>query len=126
MATQQQVTVGDKAHIFFDQATGITVCKGEVVTLRDNQLKSKRVQQALNSGHLIKVMGKAKQVDKYSEEDIEKLKAKMKAQFEKGMEIEKMAQSYTLEEAKLLAKANDVTIDKDDTVETILKAILEE
>ena len=126
MANTTQVTVGDKANIFYDQATGITVCKGEVVTLRDSQLKSKRVQQALNSGHLIKVIGKAKDVQKYSDEDVDKLQAKMKTFFEKGMEISKMATSFTLEEAKLLAQANEVSVDKNDTVETILKAILEE
>lgn len=125
MATQQ-VTVGEKAHIFYDQATGITVIKGQVVTLRDSQLKSRRIVSALNSGHLIKVQGKAKSVEKYNSDDIDKLKAKMKAQFEKGMEISKMASSYTLEEAKLLAQANEVSFDDNDTVETILKAILEE
>ena len=121
-----KVTVGYKAQIFHDQSTGITVCKGDVVVLRDNQYKSRKVQQAINSGHLILVRDKDETVSKYSKADVKKLQDKMKAQYEKGMEIEKMAGSFTLEEAKLLAEHNSVVIEETDTVESILKAILEE
>lgn len=125
MATTK-LTVGDKAQVFHDQSTGITICKGEVVTLRDNQLKTRRVQQALNSGHLVIVRDKQDSGKKYTKADINKLQEKLKAQYEKGMEIEKMAGSYTLEEAKLLAEHNGVTIEESDTIESILKAILED
>ena len=124
--TTTKVTVGDRAQVFHDQATGITICKGETVALRDNQLNQLRIRQALSSGHLKYVVDKKEAAAKYTKSDIEKLQARMKAQYEKGMEIAKMASSFTLEEAKLLAEANEVKVEKDDTVESILSAILEE
>ena len=47
---------------------------------------------ALNSGHLRLVLDK-KAVDKYSNDDIDKLEKKLNAQFEKGMEIKKIAKA---------------------------------
>lgn len=120
------VTVGPRANVFHDQTTGITVCKGETVTLRENQFKSRRVQQALNTSHLILVADPKNPTPKYTSGDVDKLNKKMKAQYEKGMEIEKMATSFTLEEAKLLAELHEVKVDEGDTVEAILKAILED
>lgn len=119
------VTVGPKAQVFHDQSTGITICRGEKVSLRPNQFNSRRIQTALSQGHLILVQEEAT-VEKYSDADIEKLDKKIKAQFNKGTTIEKIATSINLEQATLLAAKNDVTAEAEDTVETILKAILEE
>ena len=124
MATYK-VKLGAKANVFHDQTTGITVCKGESVELRSNQYHSRRVQMALNSGHLV-LAPDEKAPEKYNAEAIEKLDHKMKAQFKRGMTIEKMAGSYTLEEAKLLAEKNSFETDENDTVVSILSAILEE
>ena len=126
MAKTYKIKVGSSANIFHDQSTGVTVCKGQIVEIRSNQYLSKRIQNALNSGHIQLVPDNLDSVDKYTEDDIEKLDKKAKAQFKKGLTIEKIASNYTLEEAKLIAEKNDVTTDESDTVETILNAILVE
>lgn len=119
------VTVGNNAQSFHDASTGITVCKGEKVTLRNNQYSSPRIRQALATGHLILCQDDAhSQVT--SEEDINKLDKKVASQFNKGMAIEKIATGVTLEQAKQLAAMHEVTVEDDDTVVDIIGAILED
>lgn len=84
-----KVTVGAKAYSFHDQSTGITICRGEEKELSARQYRTKKIQMALNSGHLRLVLDK-KAVDKYSNDDIDKLEKKLNAQFEKGMEIKRL------------------------------------
>ena len=55
MSNTKNVTVGNLAYSFHDASTGITVSKGEVVSLRSSQLNSPRIKQALNTGHLVYV-----------------------------------------------------------------------
>ena len=47
-----KVTVGAKAYSFHDQSTGITICRGEEKELSARQYRTKKIQMALNSGHL--------------------------------------------------------------------------
>lgn len=117
------VTVGSRAYSFFDQATGINVIRGEVKELTPAQYRTKRVQMAINSGHLRLVQNEEK-VKKYSDSDIDKLFNQMKKQYSKGMEISKIAKGYTLEEAKLVAQKNGVSYDDTDTVESIVSVLL--
>lgn len=121
-----RVSTGNHANIFHDQVTGITVVKGEIVELTRAQFNNKKVQAAIAAGHLILVPEAQKVVDKYTEEDIDNLYKKIKVLYEQGTTIEKIAGSLTMEEAKLIAKANSVTVEKEDTVESIVKAVLEE
>ena len=119
------VTVGSNAQSFHDASTGITVCKGEKVTLRNNQYSSPRIRQALATGHLILCQDNAP-AKVTSEEDINKLDNKVANQFKKGMAIEKIATGVTLEQAKQLAVLHEVTVEDNDTVVDILGAILED
>lgn len=121
-----RVSTGNHANIFHDQVTGITVVKGEIVELTRAQFYNKKVQAAIAAGHLILVPEVQKTVDKYTEEDIDKMYKKIKALYEQGTTVEKIAGSLTMEEAKLIAKANSVTVEKEDTVESIVRAVLEE
>lgn len=125
MANTIKLTIGPSAQVFHDQTTGITICKGEVAELRMSQYHSKRIQNALQGGHLV-LVPEANNVPKYTEHDKEVLNKKLHTQYEKGMTIEKMAKGYTLEQAKLLAELNEVEVEDSDTIETIFKAILEE
>lgn len=117
------VTVGPHAYSFYDQSTGINVVRGEVKELTPVQYRTKRIQMAINSGHL-RLVQDAKEVSKYGSKDIDRLYTRMKKQFAKGMEISKLAKSYTLQEAQLVAKANNVQYDDNDTVESILTVLL--
>lgn len=121
-----RVSTGNHANIFHDQVTGITVVKGEIVELTRAQFNNKKIQSAIAAGHLILVPEVQKTVDKYTDEDIDKMYKKIKALYEQGTTIEKIAGSLTMEEAKLIAKANSVTVEKEDTVESIVRAVLEE
>ena len=119
------VTVGHNAQSFHDASTGITVCKGEKVTLRNNQYSSPRIRQALATGHLILCQDNAP-AQVTSKEDINKLDNKVANQFKKGMAIEKIATGVTLEQAKQLAVLHEVTVEDNDTVVDILGAIFED
>lgn len=119
------VTVGHNAQSFHDASTGITVCKGEKVTLRSNQYSSPRIRQALATGHLILCQDDSP-VQVTNKEDINKLYKKISSQFGKGMAIEKISTGVTLEQAKQLAVLHEVTVEDDDTVVDILGAILED
>lgn len=119
------VTVGPNAQSFHDASTGITVCKGEKVTLRSNQYSSPRIRQALATGHLILCQDKTP-AQVTSEEDINKLDKKVTTQFKRGMTIEKISTGVTLEQAKQLAVIHGVTVEDNDTVVDILGAILED
>lgn len=120
-----RVSVGSNANIFHDQVTGITVIKGDITELTTAQFRNKRIQTAIASGHLILVPESIKAVEKYSEVDIDNLSKKVQALYDQGTTVEKIAGTVTLEEVQLIAKANDVIIEKGDTIEDILREILE-
>ena len=119
------VTVGPRAYSFHDQSTGITVCKGEDKELSRRQFRTQKIQKAIAAGHLIIVADKS-DIEKYSESDIEKLDKRLNAQFKKGMTLEKLSKGYSLEELKLVANLHEIVAEKNDTVETLLQALLEE
>ena len=120
-----RVSVGSNANIFHDQVTGITVIKGDITELTTAQFRNKRIQTAIASGHLILVPESIKAVEKYSEVDIDNLSKKVQTLYDQGTTVEKIAGTVTLEEVQLIAKANDVIIEKGDTIEDILREILE-
>lgn len=125
MSEKIKVTVGAKAYSFHDQSTGITIARGEERELTLRQLGSKKIQMALNSGHLRMIADKNK-VEKYSASDLDKLEKKLTAQFEKGMEVAKIAKAYTLEELTLIAARHEIVAEKNDTPVTLVHALLEE
>lgn len=125
MSEKIKVTVGAKAYSFHDQSTGITIARGEERELTPRQFGSKKIQMALNSGHLRMIADKNK-VEKYSASDLDKLEKKLTAQFEKGMEVAKIAKAYTLEELTLIAARHEIVAEKNDTPVTLVQALLEE
>lgn len=125
MSEKIKVTVGAKAYSFHDQSTGITIARGEERELTLRQLGSKKIQMALNSGHLRMIADKNK-VEKYSASDLDKLEKKLTAQFEKGMEVAKIAKAYTFEELTLIAARHEIVAEKNDTPVTLVQALLEE
>lgn len=125
MSEKIKVTVGAKAYSFHDQSTGITIARGEERELTPRQFGSKKIQMALNSGHLRMIADKNK-VEKYSANDLDKLEKKLTAQFEKGMEVAKIAKAYTLEELTLIAARHEIVAEKNDTSVTLVQALLEE
>ena len=125
MSEKIKVTVGAKAYSFHDQSTGITIARGEERELTLRQFGSKKIQMALNSGHLRMIADKNKG-EKYSSNDLDKLEKKLTAQFEKGMEVAKIAKAYTLEELTLIAARHEIVAEKNDTPVTLVQALLEE
>lgn len=125
MAKTYFIALGPKANGFFDQATGITIAHGEKKEIDERQMRSRRISLALNSGHLIMVQPDQK-VDKVNADDIQKLDKKLKAQFDKGVTIDKMIKDITLDQAKALAEVHEVEVEENDTVKDIIAAIVED
>lgn len=122
------VTTGEKANIFHDQSTGITICKGEVVQLSPRQLLSKRVRLALSSGHLV-----------YTTPNIEEEKANMDREattkllssryenmYNSGKDSTKISQAFSLDELKMIAEGYGLEVEDGDTKATVSEAISEE
>jgi hypothetical protein len=119
------ITLGPKANGFFDQTTGITIARGEKVELNDRQLRSRRIAMALNSGHLIFAQPD-QEVKKEKETDLHKLDKKLKAQYEKGVTLDKMSKDITMDQAKALAETHEIEVAEGDTVKDIIEAIIED
>jgi len=119
------ITLGPKANGFFDQTTGITIARGEKVEINDRQLRSRRIAMALNSGHLIFAQPD-QEVKKEKETDLQKLDKKLKAQYEKGVTLDKMSKDITMDQAKALAETHEIEVAEGDTVKDIIEAIVED
>ena len=119
------ITLGPKANGFFDQTTGITIARGEKVEINDRQLRSRRIAMALNSGHLVFAQPD-QEVKKEKETDLQKLDKKLKAQYEKGVTLDKMSKDITMDQAKALAETHEIEVAEDDTVKDIIEAIIED
>lgn len=119
------ITLGPKANGFFDQTTGITIARGEKVEINDRQLRSRRIAMALNSGHLIFAQPD-QEVKKEKETDLQKLDKKLKAQYEKGVTLDKMSKDITMDQAKALAEIHEIEVAEGDTVKDIIEAVIED
>lgn len=115
------VSLGDKAYSFYDPSTGIQIVRGEVVELSLRQLAAPKIRKALINGHLQYVASKNEVVN---EVDTETLKAKFDKLVEAGMDAGKIAKAFTMEEAKSLAEDNNITVEEDDTVLSIVEALM--
>lgn len=120
-----KVTVGQSAYVFHDQNTGVTVSKGEVVELNAFQASSKRVLQALNSGHLIRVESVAIS-KKDNEARLVDLRAKFIALYQGGKTPDKIASAFNADELKDLAIKSELTVESGDTKLDIVNAIIGE
>ncbi|MEG1415648.1 MAG: hypothetical protein RSC49_03490 [Clostridium sp.] len=122
------VTVGEKANIFHDQTTGITVCKGEIVELSPRQLLSKRVRVALNSGHLVYTTRPMEEEKSKMDKDatVKLLTSKYEALHNSGKDSSKISQAFTLDELKMIAEGYSLEVEDDDTKATISEAICAE
>jgi predicted RNA-binding protein with TRAM domain len=119
------IALGPKANGFFDQTTGLTIARGEKVEVNDRQLRSRRIAMALNAGHLVFVQPDQK-VDKEREVDINKIDKKLKAQYEKGVTIDKMIKDINMDQAKALADIHEIEVADGDTVKDIIEAVIED
>ena len=120
-----KVTVGSKAYSFTDQALGISIVKGEIAELSAKQMTSKKVVVALNGGHL-RIVQEGETVKKYNDADVKSLDEKLLKLLASGKKVAKVANDFTLEEAKLIAAKHEIQVEDSDTVETIFEAIAED
>ena len=119
------ISLGPKANGFFDQTTGLTIARGEKVEVNDRQLRSRRIAMALNAGHLVFVQPD-QPVEKEKVVDIQKIDKKLKAQYEKGVTIDKMVKDISMDQAKAIAELHDIEVDEGDTIKDIISAVVED
>lgn len=121
---KRKVTLGASALSFYDASTGIQVCPRQVVELSPKQLLSKKIQKALHNGHLQFAIDAEEPVD--TAIDAKELADKLQKMLEKGMTTQKVAKAFTMAEATALAATKEIKPDEGDSVETVLKAYIEE
>lgn len=125
MKNTYYIALGDKANGFYDQVTGITVARGEKVEITERQKSSRKIQMALNAGAL-KIVQPDTPVSNYSESEIKKLDKKLKDKVGKGVTFDKLIKDLTFEQAKALAEFHELDINSDDTVQSIMEAVIED
>ena len=123
MTEKFYVSLGPKANGFFDQVTGLTIARGQKVEITRAQRNSRRISMALNAGHLILVQPD-QEVEKITEQDVNKLNNKLKAQYKKGVTVDKMIKDMSMDQAKALADLHEITIEDGDSIKDIIKAVL--
>lgn len=123
---EKYVTINERSSIFHDQTTGITILKGQVVKLNDFQLNSRRIRNALASGHLVYAPDEniPKEVNK--EEKAKALQDKFISMYKGGSSKSKFVQNFSLEDLKTISELYDIVPDKDDTKDILVEAILKE
>ena len=117
------LTVSDKANIFHDPYSGVTIAKGEKKELSIAQLANRRVRAAIQSGHLVYA-----ELNETSDEvlDIPALLDKAKKIASEAKAETKMPKKFNLDELKALVTHLDYQIEDTDTRETLSKILIEE
>lgn len=111
-----KVTLGKKASIFHDAYLGITIRKDQVVDLKVNQMRSAKINRAINGGFLVRV----------AEEPVVKSPIeKFNSMVEAGMSKEKIKKAFSLDQLKEIARENDIELEDNDTKDSILEALLD-
>lgn len=122
------VTLGPKAQVFSDPATGIYIKKGQVVELSVDQLRTSRIQKAFQGGHLVvadvanKVVAASQAINQPAELPLDKFKRLL----ESGATDKKLEKAFSLDNLKKVAQALDLEPEEGDTKETLIAAIKEE
>lgn len=125
MAKTFFIALGQKANGFFDQFTGITVAPGEKLEINERQRNSKRINMAINAGHLV-IVQPDEAVEKVDVKATDNLDKKLRKAFEKGVTVEKLCKDISLDQAKALAELHDIEIDDNDTVQILIEAVVED
>ena len=125
MAKTFFIALGQKANGFFDQFTGITVAPGEKLEINERQRNSKRINMAINTGHLV-IVQPDEAIEKVDVKATENLDKKLRKAFEKGVTVEKLCKDISLDQAKALAELHDIEIDDNDTVQILIEAVVED
>ena len=111
-----KVTLGKKASIFHDAYLGITIRKDQVVDLKVNQMRSAKINRAINGGFLVRV----------TEEPVVKSPIeKFNNMVEAGMSKEKIKKAFSFDQLKEIARENDIELEDNDTKDSILEALLD-
>ena len=122
----RRVTLGPDAYSFYDASIGLQLSRGDVKELKPSQLNSIKVRRALTAGHL-EYVTESDTLEDINGEKAEALNSKLLKLHSEGMENSKIAKAFTLEEITLVAsEVYGITAESDDTVDTILEAVIEE
>lgn len=122
----RKVTLGPDAYSFYDASIGLQLSRGDVKELKPSQLNSIKVRRALTAGHL-EYVTESDTLGDIKGEKAEALNSKLLKLHSEGMENSKIAKAFTLEEITLVAsEVYGITAESDDTVDTILEAVIEE
>ena len=121
------VQLGEKASVFHDMKTGLTITKGQTVELNLQQQMNPKIKAALGAGRLVRVVGLPKEVQKEEikynpEED----KAKFIDLFNQGLDIKKLSNNFNLTQLKGIAELFEIEVEEDDTKASIVEAIVGE
>lgn len=125
MAKTYYIALGTRANGFYDQITGITVARGEKVEITERQKDTKKIQMALNAGALQLVQPDVK-IKNISESEAKKLDKKIQEKLGKGVTLDKICSDLTIEQAKALAELHELELSENDTVQSIMEAVVED
>lgn len=120
------VQLGEKASVFHDMKTGLTITKGQTVELNLQQQMNPKIKAALGGGHLVRVVGLPKEVKEEVKHNPEEDKAKFIDLFNQGLDIKKLSNNFNLTQLKGIAELFEIEVEEDDTKASIVEAIVGE
>jgi len=119
---KQYISLGKKAGIFYDPSVNLLVKKGQVVEVEESKLRSPKVKNALNGGHLIIVQGEVQK----PQLSLDDLQSKFGDLLDAGTNPKKISSSFTLDQLKQLAESYNLEVEESDTKLSLVEAISEE
>ncbi len=118
-----KITLGEKASVFHDPYTGVTLKPGDVVDVTGAQMRAPKIRAALNGGHLVLFTGTKEKEEKV---DKEAAVSKFKELMAKKADAKALKKALSMGEIKAIAESMDITPEDGDTKEVLLTVILEE
>lgn len=123
-----KVKLGKNASVFHDPYSGITVKPGKVVEITAIQARTSRIKAALNGGCLVittEDTAAKSVIPKNPVSTPEELKKSFDSMVEAEATSEDLLKAFSKKEFKDIAEQYEIEVEKEDTKETILSAILE-
>lgn len=120
------VQLGEKASVFHDMRSGLTITRGQIKELNLAMQMLPKVKAALGGGHLVRVVGVPTEVKENKKYNAQEDKEKFVEMFSQGLDDKKLANNFNLTQLKGIAELFEIEVEEDDTKASIVEAIVGE
>lgn len=124
-----KVRLGKNASVFHDPYSGVTVKPGKVVEISSLQARTRKIRDAINGGCLVVATSeeapKKQVVNKTPDATPEELRKSFDSMVEADTNTEDLLNVFNKKELAAIAGTYEIEVEKEDTKNSILSALLE-